>query len=441
MRNKKYTVTAKNGGCVPSMPIIGEDEYGHEIYDERVATVQIPCGRCKECLDNRARNWQIRLAEEIPLTQYNYFITLTFAPEELGTLCRKTRLGEVNPLMGVAIRRMLERWRKDHKKSLKHWFITELGHEGTERIHAHGLILSNQPLEFEKIEQKKDGWLCKWKYWRYGNVFVGDWVNNQTINYLMKYVCKIDNDHKHFIGYVFTSPGIGKKWLETMQEIYKYRPHESLDYYRMPDGHKVKLPTYYKNHRYTEEEREMIWRDIMDKDETIIAGNKYYSGQLDMPTEGRIRAKAQEINKKLGYGSDSQEWRNIPHCVTEAMLRKGTWKNPYQEQEKKDHNRTISQLAKDRRLKTKERLRMARVAEKQRIWDQKERKKKQKQVREMWLQFMKEKTAIMATAEEKYKSERKKMYNLRRKMQKNLQVQNNITTFATENDVKYDTEL
>ena len=35
---------------------------------------------------------------------------------------------------------MLERVRKLTGKSVKHWFITELGHEKTERLHLHGIV-------------------------------------------------------------------------------------------------------------------------------------------------------------------------------------------------------------------------------------------------------------------------------------------------------------
>ena len=35
----------------------------------------------------------------------------------------------------LAVRRFLERWRKKYKKSVKHWFVTELGGKFTERIH------------------------------------------------------------------------------------------------------------------------------------------------------------------------------------------------------------------------------------------------------------------------------------------------------------------
>ena len=44
--------------------------------------------------------------------------------------------------------------RKRTKKSIRHWLVTELGHEGTERIHLHGIIFTEEP---EIIE-------TDWKY-------------------------------------------------------------------------------------------------------------------------------------------------------------------------------------------------------------------------------------------------------------------------------------
>ena len=43
-----------------------------------------------------------------------------------------------------AIRLCLERVRKQTGKSIKHWFITELGHEKTERLHLHGVFEGNR---------------------------------------------------------------------------------------------------------------------------------------------------------------------------------------------------------------------------------------------------------------------------------------------------------
>lgn len=307
MINKKYTPTEKNGGNVPIME------------DERVKFVQIPCGHCIECRKEKARNWQVRLLEEIKDWNYKYFVTFTFTNEALRGLMRKTNNKECNACAAYALRHCLERYRKDYKKSLRHWMITELGHEGTERIHMHGLLFSNNPLEFIKIDNENN--FFKWKYWKYGNIYVGDYVNARTVNYIVKYCNKIDNDHKGFEGQILCSPGIGKTWLETeTAKSYNYRPNESKDYYRINTGNKIKLPTYYKNKRYNEDERELIWREKMDLPSEFIAGHKFYNLITPGSVIENVVRNAQIENIKNGYGDDSNEFRKKEWNITRRML-------------------------------------------------------------------------------------------------------------------------
>ena len=150
MVNKKYTRTKKNGGNVPI------------IKDERTRYVPIGCGICIECLKQKANSWNIRLQEEFKSNNIAQFVTLTFSEEKIKELSEKyTKLNtgiltdphQNNELAIFAVRYFLERWRKKHKKSIKHWLVTELGHNGTERIHLHGLMWTKEKDEIEKIWQ------------------------------------------------------------------------------------------------------------------------------------------------------------------------------------------------------------------------------------------------------------------------------------------------
>ena len=101
------------------------------------------------------------------------FITLTFSNEELEKLINETGIQESNAVATLAVRRFLERRRKKYKESVKHWFVTELGHNGTERIHLHGILFTKETKEtIESI-------------WKYGNIWVGTFVNTKTINYII----------------------------------------------------------------------------------------------------------------------------------------------------------------------------------------------------------------------------------------------------------------
>ena len=80
----------------------------------------------------KAREWRIRLAEEIR-HEKSYFVTLTIDDENLDAL--REELGEEsvkrneNSIATLALRKFLERCRKKTGKSLRHWCVTELGED------------------------------------------------------------------------------------------------------------------------------------------------------------------------------------------------------------------------------------------------------------------------------------------------------------------------
>ena len=66
-----FPVTIKNKGNVPTP------------NDERVKYVSIGCGKCIECTKKRARDWKVRLNEEIRVNNKAKFVTLTFDEKNL----------------------------------------------------------------------------------------------------------------------------------------------------------------------------------------------------------------------------------------------------------------------------------------------------------------------------------------------------------------------
>ena len=87
--------------------------------------------------------------EEIKHDKTGKFITLTFTEGNLIKLENETGNNpnnyiRYNAVATLAVRRFLERWRKKYKKSVKHWLITELGQNETERIHLHGIIFTDE---------------------------------------------------------------------------------------------------------------------------------------------------------------------------------------------------------------------------------------------------------------------------------------------------------
>lgn len=334
--NRKYTPNKKNKGVVDYETMVLTN------FDKRVLAVPIGCGFCMECRKNKKREWQIRLLEDVKHNTNGKFVTLTFSDDSIkaleekvqetktkiktgiksswvnknGKLCvrykykilkEKKVIGGYaldNAIAKYAMRKFLERWRKEEKKSLRHWTITELGHKGTENIHLHGIIWTDKTEEYVKNK------------WTYGYVWYGkkkrsrtiNYVNGRTVNYITKYVQKVDFDHFYYKPIILSSGGIGKGYFDRtdwMQNIYKRG--ETKEYYKTDTGHKMKLPIYYRNKIYSDEEKEKLWIEKLDGRYRYVGGEK-----IDTKDGYENYFKAlrwyRAKNKSLGYGTSEIQW-------------------------------------------------------------------------------------------------------------------------------------
>lgn len=246
------------------------------------------------------------------------FVTLTFTDNEIKKLhddvieqCENNKIHEEIPegyemdnrIATLGIRRFLERWRKEHKTSVRHWLITELGHKGTENIHVHGLIWHKDVTEIEKHWQY--GWV--WKGIRTdlknGEVQWKNYVNDRTINYIIKYITKSDEKHKGYKGKVHTSKGIGRNYTKMADaKNNAYNGKHTKEFYRTRTGHKINLPIYYRNKIYTEAQREKLWLDKLDKEIRYVCGEKIQINNGDKDYQN-ILEYHRRINTQLGYGT------------------------------------------------------------------------------------------------------------------------------------------
>lgn len=311
--NKKYTPTEKNGGVVP------------HLKDKRFKYVPIGCGECIECRKQKANEWIIRLQEEIEGKKYT-FVTLTFSNDSLEEIKEAIleeyfdvdtgeQIKEIednedivseNNIATKAVRRFLERWRKKKGKSVRHWLITEKGHTGTERIHLHGLINSDDK-EFIK------------NTWRYGFVYIGDYVNEKTIQYISKYVTKVDTKHRDFKGKILCSKGIGNNFFnKNKSKLNKFNEELTKEYITNKQGYKLGLPIYYRNNLYNEDEREMLWGYRLDKNKRWIDGTEVEAN--DYKRIDSLTKSARVRNKRMGYGGESLHNR-INDSITYEMRR------------------------------------------------------------------------------------------------------------------------
>lgn len=313
-KNRRYEPTKKNGGIVPICP------------DNRLRSVPIPCGNCMECRKKRRNEWQVRLSEEIQENKNAKFVTLTFSDEKLKKYEEKVKEGikgyeRENAAVSIAVRKFLERWRKSEGKSVKHCLVTELGHKNTERIHLHGFIWTDKTNDFIA------------RTWRYGNISIGNqkyyvkhikggrhgqvivkegsgtesYVNEKSVNYITKYINKIDTQHMYYKPKMYISNGIGKAYITSSAAKYNaYKGKATWEKYTRKDGSKLGLPKYYREKLYTDEQRERLWLNKLDDQIKWVDGIKIDVSE-NMDRYYKLRKEARHKNHRLGYGSNFKD--------------------------------------------------------------------------------------------------------------------------------------
>ena len=249
------------------------------------------------------------MLEDIKDNTNGKFITLTFSNEKfkehvnivnqnLDDKSKLTGYDLDNAVATKAVRLFLERWRKEYGISLRHFLITELGHVGTENIHLHGIVWTNESLD--KVEHhRKNGFV--WKGKKKGNRII-NYVSAKTVNYIIKYVTKADVDHKGYKSKILCSKGIGSNYIDSYSKG-KHRFNESKTNvtYKDESGRIYNLPIYWRNKLFCEAEREALWLHLLDRGERYVNGVKC----KNYDDYWKLLKAAQEENRRLGYGGVS----------------------------------------------------------------------------------------------------------------------------------------
>ncbi|UPW41148.1 replication initiator protein [Sigmofec virus UA08Rod_5365] len=257
----------------------------------KVGFVPAGCGKCQECRMKYAKEWRIRLTKEIENGKKCYFVTLTFKDEGIPS-----ERDEYNKFAKEEVRKFYKRWWKNEGEKMRYWLITELGQKNTERIHLHGLIWCEDPLKIEKN-------------WGKGFVYIGEYVNQKTINYITKYITKMDEKHPEFKGKILASKGIGSCYINEYNiEYHKYRKGKTKEKIRLPNGTEVGMPMYYRKKIWTDEERELLWVEKIEKKKRYVMGET-----IDVSTKAGLKQYFecveyhQRKNEEKNYGK--REWK------------------------------------------------------------------------------------------------------------------------------------
>ena len=93
--------------------------------------------------------------------------------------------------------------------------------------------------------------------------------------------------------------------------------------YRLNNGYKTALPIYYRNKIYSEEERENLWLEKLDKNVRYIEKSKFDMNNEEERKQFYIKLDyEQRQNEARGYGNDSEEWKKKSYEATLNDLNK-----------------------------------------------------------------------------------------------------------------------
>ena len=193
-------------------------------------SLDLPCGKCVECLQQKSTEWSYRVLLESSLYEKNCFCTLTYS-KTTGELVKSD------------FQKFMKRLRKFLQPTKIRFFACgEYGSKGR-RPHFHCIIFGWQPNDlvlFNKKEKLYGSQILE-KIWTHGFASVSP-LTLETAKYCSKYLQKLnkleDKKQQPFL-LMSLKPGIGLSAFLNKKD--NFLPSDKI----YIDGHYVKIPRYF----------------------------------------------------------------------------------------------------------------------------------------------------------------------------------------------------
>ena len=86
-----------------------------------------------------------------------------------------------------------------------------------------------------------------------------------------------------------------------------YKKGKTRETYKTREGIELALPIYYRNKIYSDDEREALWLEKLDKEERYVCGVKVDISNGEEEYFKLLEDK-RKYSKRLGYGDDEKNW-------------------------------------------------------------------------------------------------------------------------------------
>lgn len=227
----------------------GSINFSKKHHNKEMVPFQLPCGKCVECLLERARDWSVRCIHEANMHENNCFITLTYSPENLPPD------GKLNH---YDFQLFFERVRKKYGQGLGYFMCGEYG-EKTARAHYHACIFG-MDFQDKKPERENEHGDQIWsseiltELWGLGHTELGS-VTQKSAGYVARYILKKQNpDAPQGYQKMSRKNAIGKRWIaQNFKDVFIHGSGSVI----LSDGTKTKCPRYYE--KWLKENQPELW--------------------------------------------------------------------------------------------------------------------------------------------------------------------------------------
>ena len=254
--------------------------------------VEVPCGKCVNCINRKAAQWGFRLMQEVKRSTSACFLTFTYDDQNL-----KFSENGYPTLYKKDYQDFVKRLRKKHTTSnkenrIKYYAVGEYG-DDTHRPHYHAIMFNLPKNYITNIAPLND-------VWQNGFIHFGN-VKAESIRYVTGYMNKEATDYTYGINddrakqFSIMSKNIGDNWL-TPAMIDYYRSRKSITIVK-ENGELMSMPRYYKQKIFNQLELNIINKDmqaIFDEDFTTLVNKTH-----DRHEHVRALIRKNNINKQL----------------------------------------------------------------------------------------------------------------------------------------------
>lgn len=272
----------------------GSINFSKKKHNRQMVPFQLPCGKCVECLLERAREWAVRCTHEASLHAANSFITLTYAPDKMPP---------EGKLRYLDFQLFMKRLREHASKPLTFFMCGEYG-EITQRPHYHACIFGydfEDKIPIAANHQGDQRWNSEklTEIWGHGHTEIGT-VTPQSAGYVARYVLKKQNpEAPQGFQKMSTKCAIGKRFVEKWySDIFSSAEGSVI----LTDGTKCKVPRYYE--KWLKVNKPDLWERYV----TITKPKN--TERLQKKAENEHAIYMQEVEKRLSAFKSTHSYKS-----------------------------------------------------------------------------------------------------------------------------------